>query len=41
MLNIQSMTDLQKKAKLISKDNSLKPNDDEGDGGDDLGLDGL
>lgn len=41
MLNIQSMIDLQKKAKLISKDNSLKPNDDEGDSGDDLGLDGL
>ena len=41
MINIQSMIDLQKKAKLAAKDNELKPNDENGDDGDDLGLEGL
>ena len=41
MINIQSMIDLQKKAKLAAKDNELKPKDENGDDGDDLGLEGL
>ena len=41
MINIQSMIDLQKKAKIAAKDNELKPKDENGDDGDDLGLEGL
>ena len=41
MINIQSMIDLQKKAKLAAKNNELKPKDENGDDGDDLGLEGL
>jgi uncharacterized membrane-anchored protein YjiN (DUF445 family) len=41
MINLQSMIDLQKKAKIAAKDNELKPKDENGDDGDDLGLDGL
>lgn len=41
LINLQSLSDLQKKASIIAKGNSLKPNDANGDGGDDIGLDGL
>ena len=41
MLNIQSLAEMQKKAKLNAKENELKPTDANGDNGDDIGLDGL